>query len=63
MPFVIAVYKQGDPTMKPKTLYDKIIDAHIIRQLDQQGNVLLYIDRSILNEYTSPQAFSGLREE
>lgn len=48
--------------MKPKTLYDKIIDAHIIRQLDQQGNVLLYIDRSILNEYTSPQAFSGLRE-
>ena len=44
--------------MKPKTLYDKIIDAHIIRQLDQQGNVLLYIDRSILNEYTSPQALA-----
>lgn len=48
--------------MKPQTLYDKIIDAHIIRPLDDQGNILLYIDRSILNEYTSPQAFSGLRE-
>lgn len=40
--------------MKPKTLYDKIIDSHVIRPLDDQGNVLLYIDRSILNEYTSP---------
>ncbi|MBW7984158.1 3-isopropylmalate dehydratase large subunit [Enterobacillus tribolii] len=48
--------------MKPKTLYDKLIDTHIIRQLDDQGNVLLYIDGSILNEYTSPQAFSGLRD-
>lgn len=47
---------------KAKTLYEKIIDAHTIRQLDEQGNVLLYIDRSILNEYTSPQAFSGLRD-
>jgi hypothetical protein len=33
--------------MKPKTLYDKIIDTHVIRPLDDQGNVLLYIDRSI----------------
>jgi 3-isopropylmalate/(R)-2-methylmalate dehydratase large subunit len=31
--------------------------------LDNEGHVLLYIDRSILNEYTSPQAFSGLREK
>lgn len=60
--FIIAVYKQGDVMIQPKTLYDKIIDTHTIRQLDDQGNVLLYIDRSILNEYTSPQAFSGLRE-
>ena len=29
---------------------------------DDEGHVLLYIDRSILNEYTSPQAFSGLRD-
>lgn len=46
-----------------KTLYRKLIDSHTIRELDDEGNVLLYIDRSILNEYTSPQAFSGLREK
>jgi 3-isopropylmalate/(R)-2-methylmalate dehydratase large subunit len=46
----------------PTTLYDKIIDAHIVRKLDDDGLVLLYVDRTILNEYTSPQAFSGLRE-
>ncbi len=45
-----------------KTLYDKHIDSHTIKKFDNEGNVLLYIDRSILNEYTSPQAFSGLRE-
>jgi 3-isopropylmalate/(R)-2-methylmalate dehydratase large subunit len=44
-----------------KTLYDKIVDAHTVRELDDAGRVLLYIDRTILNEYTSPQAFSGLR--
>lgn len=46
-----------------KTLYQKFIDSHTVRELDNQGNVLLYIDRSILNEYTSPQAFSGLRDK
>ena len=46
-----------------KTLYDKHIDSHTIKKFDDEGNVLLYIDRSILNEYTSPQAFSGLREQ
>jgi len=45
-----------------KTLYEKLVDSHTVRTLDDKGNVLLYIDRSILNEYTSPQAFSGLRE-
>ena len=43
------------------TLYDKIVDAHTIRRLDA-AHVLLYIDRHILNEYTSPQAFAGLRQ-
>lgn len=47
---------------RSKTLYDKHIDSHTVRKLDEEGNILLYIDRSILNEYTSPQAFSGLRE-
>jgi 3-isopropylmalate/(R)-2-methylmalate dehydratase large subunit len=52
----------GAKMIRSKTLYEKLVDAHTVRTLDDQGNVLLYIDRSILNEYTSPQAFSGLRE-
>lgn len=48
--------------MKPKTLYEKHIDSHTVRALDDKGHVLLYIDRQVINEYTSPQAFSGLRE-
>lgn len=48
--------------MSNKTLYEKLIESHVVRELDNEGHVLLYIDRSILNEYTSPQAFSGLRE-
>ncbi|CFX30360.1 3-isopropylmalate isomerase subunit, dehydratase component [Candidatus Filomicrobium marinum] len=46
----------------PRTLYDKIIDAHTVRTLDDKGLILLYVDRTILNEYTSPQAFTGLRK-
>jgi 3-isopropylmalate/(R)-2-methylmalate dehydratase large subunit len=46
-----------------KTLYDKLIDSHSIRPLDEDGRqVLLYVDRTVLNEYTSPQAFTGLRQ-
>ena len=45
----------------PATLYDKIVDRHTVRRLDEK-HVLLYVDRHILNEYTSPQAFAGLRE-
>jgi len=47
----------------PRTLYDKLVDSHTVATLDPGGEtVLLYVDRSILNEYTSPQAFTGLRE-
>lgn len=47
----------------PRTLYDKLVDSHSVRRLDDEGRrVLLYIDRTVLNEYTSPQAFTGLRE-
>jgi 3-isopropylmalate/(R)-2-methylmalate dehydratase large subunit len=49
-----------DRTMA-RTLYDKIIDSHVVKKLDDTGLVLLYVDRTVLNEYTSPQAFSGLR--
>ncbi|AXA24856.1 3-isopropylmalate dehydratase large subunit [Pseudomonas putida] len=47
---------------RPRTLYDKHLDAHTVCTLDDQGHVLLYIDRQVANEYTSSQAFSGLRE-
>ncbi|MFC3051899.1 3-isopropylmalate dehydratase large subunit [Kordiimonas pumila] len=47
---------------RPRTLYDKHIDAHTVSTLDDNGHVLLYIDRQVLNEYTSPQAFSGIRD-
>lgn len=46
----------------PRTLYDKIVDDHTVKALDDDGLLLLYVDRTVLNEYTSPQAFSGLRE-
>ena len=44
----------------PKTLYDKIWDAHVADQSDD-GTCLLYIDRHLVHEVTSPQAFEGLR--
>lgn len=46
-----------------RTLYAKLVESHRVRDLDREGRqVLLYVDRTVLNEYTSPQAFSGLRE-
>jgi len=44
----------------PKTLYDKIWDDHVI-QTEEDGTALLYIDRHLVHEVTSPQAFEGLR--
>ncbi len=44
----------------PKTLYDKIWDAHVVHEADD-GTCLLYIDRHLVHEVTSPQAFEGLR--
>ncbi len=46
--------------MSPKTLYDKIWDAHVAHEADD-GPCLLYIDRHLVHEVTSPQAFEGLR--
>ncbi|TDR31862.1 3-isopropylmalate dehydratase large subunit [Hydromonas duriensis] len=43
-----------------KTLYDKLWDMHVIRTEDD-GTALIYIDRQLLHEVTSPQAFEGLR--
>ncbi len=50
----------GPKTTGPKTLYDKIWDAHVAHQ-DADGTCLLYIDRHLVHEVTSPQAFEGLR--
>ena len=44
----------------PRTLYDKIWDDHVVDQQDD-GTCLLYIDRHLVHEVTSPQAFEGLR--
>ncbi|MEP9387554.1 3-isopropylmalate dehydratase large subunit [Mesorhizobium sp. KR9-304] len=44
----------------PRTLYDKIFDDHVV-QRDPDGTCLLYIDRHLVHEVTSPQAFEGLR--
>jgi 3-isopropylmalate/(R)-2-methylmalate dehydratase large subunit len=43
-----------------RTLYRRIVDAHTVRTLGDAGQVLLYVDRQVLNEYTSPQAFAAL---
>ncbi len=43
-----------------KTLYDKLWDEHVVHQRDD-GSALIYIDRHIVHEVTSPQAFEGLR--
>ncbi|MCB1775032.1 MAG: 3-isopropylmalate dehydratase large subunit, partial [Gammaproteobacteria bacterium] len=46
--------------MKARTLYDKLWDSHVVRE-EADGTALLYIDRHLVHEVTSPQAFEGLR--
>lgn len=46
--------------MKPRTLYDKIWNDHLVHE-QEDGTALLYIDRHLVHEVTSPQAFEGLR--
>ena len=50
----------GIPATDAKTLYDKLWDDHVVRSEDD-GTALLYIDRHLVHEVTSPQAFEGLR--
>jgi 3-isopropylmalate/(R)-2-methylmalate dehydratase large subunit len=47
-------------TDQPRTLYEKIWDAHVVDRRDD-GTCLIYIDRHLVHEVTSPQAFEGLR--
>ncbi len=47
---------------KPQTLYDKVFESHVVNEREEeQGSLLLYIDRHLVHEVTSPQAFEGLR--
>jgi 3-isopropylmalate/(R)-2-methylmalate dehydratase large subunit len=46
--------------MRPRTLYDKLWDSHVVRE-EPDGTALLYVDRHLVHEVTSPQAFEGLR--
>jgi len=46
--------------MQARTLYDKLWDSHVIRE-DADGTALLYVDRHLVHEVTSPQAFEGLK--
>ena len=46
--------------MSSKTLYDKLWDSHVVRQ-EADGTALIYIDRQLVHEVTSPQAFEGLK--
>src|SRR5256885_8789036 len=47
---------------KPRTLFEKIWDAHIVRPASADTPAILYVDLQLIHEVTSPQAFSGLRE-
>jgi 3-isopropylmalate/(R)-2-methylmalate dehydratase large subunit len=47
-------------THQPRTLFDKVWDAHVVERLGD-GTCVLYIDRHLVHEVTSPQAFEGLR--
>ena len=46
--------------MSTRTLYDKLWDSHVVRE-EGDGTALLYIDRHLVHEVTSPQAYEGLR--
>ena len=46
--------------MNPTTLYDKLFDSHVVH-VEEDGTALIYIDRHLVHEVTSPQAFEGLR--
>ena len=45
--------------MTPRTLYEKLWESHLVHQ-DADGTALIYIDRHLVHEVTSPQAFEGL---
>src|SRR5690625_6963665 len=57
--FISVCFYDQPRKIMAQTLYDKLWDAHVIEQ-HEDGTCLLYIDRHLLHEVTSPQAFEGL---
>jgi 3-isopropylmalate/(R)-2-methylmalate dehydratase large subunit len=53
--------KIGKQNMKPKTLFEKIWDTHVVKTIED-GPSILYIDKHFIHEVTSPQAFKGLEQ-
>jgi len=58
--FTIIKKMPGKTIENPLTLYDKLWNSHVVRQ-ETDGTALIYIDRHLVHEVTSPQAFEGLR--
>jgi len=56
-----GIARQSKIVVVAQTLFDKVWDSHVVREFPG-GGVLLYIDRHLIHEVTSPQAFDGLRE-
>lgn len=55
-----APKRRGDAETSPRTLYDKIWDAHVVKTY-ADGSDLIYIDRHLVQEVSSPQAFAGIQ--
>nr|WP_137676577.1 3-isopropylmalate dehydratase large subunit [Parerythrobacter lutipelagi] len=56
----MASRPQTHPSIRPRTLYEKIWDAHVV-ETREDGTSILFIDRHLVHEVTSPQAFEALR--
>src|SRR6185503_2871660 len=54
--------KEREQVSKPRTLFEKIWDAHLVRAATADTPAILYIDLHLIHEVTSPQAFTWLRE-
>ena len=61
MPIAKRTMKHMQSTPRARTLYDKLWDEHVVHT-EEDGTALLYIDRHLVHEVTSPQAFEGLRQ-
>jgi len=57
---IAALSPKASAAAGPRTLFDKVFDEHVVER-SPDGTCLLYIDRHLVHEVTSPQAFEGLR--